>query len=77
MRTIGIDKRTGLTLDGQQLDVTTGLPRGAPHTFTASSKESIHVGILAKALAGDPMGSVFYTVQEALDMATLKIATYQ
>jgi hypothetical protein len=50
VKELGVDSRTGLTLDGQQLDVKTGLPLGAPHLFTASSKESIHLSILAKAL---------------------------
>lgn len=77
VRDLGIDQRSGLTMDGQQLDVDTGLPYGKPHLFTASSKESIHLSLLAKALTGHKMGNVFYTKQEALAMATQIITSYE
>jgi hypothetical protein len=48
---VGVDQETGLTLDGIRVDVTSGelLPETL-HQFTASSKESIHLGIMAKVL---------------------------
>ena len=64
-------------MDGQQIDVKTGLPYGDPHLFTASSKESIHVALLGKVLSGDVLASEFYTKQEALDMITRKITSYE
>jgi hypothetical protein len=42
-----------MTLDGQQLDVDTGEPHGQPHLFSASSKESLHLALMAKVLDGD------------------------
>ena len=61
VRELGVDQKSGLTFDGQQLDVETGLPRGDPHLFTASSKESIHLTILAKALNNDSQALYFYS----------------
>lgn len=50
---VGVDKTTGLTLDGIRVDVKTGelLPESL-HQFTASSKESIHLGLMAQVLEG-------------------------
>ncbi len=61
IREIGVDARSGMTYDGQQLDVKTGLPFGGPHIWTASSKESIHVSVLARALDGDKLANIIYT----------------
>jgi hypothetical protein len=52
VRELAVDKDSGLTLDGWQIDVTTGEPM-TPHQFTAPSKESIHIALLAKVLDGD------------------------
>lgn len=53
IKSVGVDKTTGLTLDGIRVDVKTGelLPETL-HQFTASSKESIHLGIMAQVLEG-------------------------
>jgi hypothetical protein len=56
--------------------VTTGEPLTS-HQFTAPSKESIHVALLAKVLDGDKNAQIFYNVSEALDILTKKIATYE
>jgi hypothetical protein len=77
VRDLGVDQRSGLTLDGQQLDVKTGQPFGPPHLFTASSKESVHVALLGKVLDGQRLAQVFYTQEEAIDMITKKINTYE
>ena len=66
MKEIGINKRTGLTYDGQPLDVDTGLPYKGPHVFTASSKESIHVAVLALSLTNNKYANEMYTKEEAL-----------
>ena len=45
---LGTDPISGLTLDGAQLDLKRGHPLPEKtHKFTAPSKESIHVAILA------------------------------
>ncbi len=66
-----------MTLDGQRLDVTTGEPFGQPHMFTASSKESLQVGILARVFYNDPRTSHFYTVDEAIKLLQTKLNTYE
>ena len=65
-----------MTLDGCQIDVNTG-ELLKMHQFTAASKESIHVAILAKVLDNDPLAQLIYTKSEALEMATKKIDTYE
>lgn len=65
-----------MTLDGWQLDVTTGDPL-KPHKFTAPSKESLHVAILGHALTGNAYAAYFYSKEEALDMLDKKVKTYE
>lgn len=77
MKNVGIDHTTGLTLDGQQLDVTTGLPYGDPHFFSAPSKESIHLSLLALALTENKYTRQLYSIDEAMALLKLKIATYE
>jgi hypothetical protein len=76
MRRLGTHAPTGLTLDGQRLDVDSGLPFGPPHMFTAPSKESLHVAILARVLYGDPRAQALYSVDEALALLAQKAASY-
>lgn len=51
VRYLGVDPLTQLTYDGHRLDFVTGMPDGLPHLFSAPSKESLHVGLLARYLA--------------------------
>ena len=76
MKNGGFDSITGLTLDGQRLEVTTGLPYGPPHNFTAPSKESVHVGVLALVLDDNAIAGLLYTKEEALQLLALKIKSY-
>jgi hypothetical protein len=48
---LGVDPLTQLTYDGHRLDFVTGEPLGLPHLFSAPSKESVHIGLLARYLA--------------------------
>lgn len=48
---LGVNAATQLTYDGHRLDADIGLPFGDPHLFSAPSKESVHVGIIARVLA--------------------------
>lgn len=53
---IGYNGANGMTYDGTLLDQTTGLPPAGEtglHNFSAASKESLHVMLLAQALAGN------------------------
>lgn len=54
-----VNKKTGLTYDGTGIHYTTGYPNSDLHDFSAPSKESIHLMILAKALAGNEAASIF------------------
>lgn len=73
---MGVDDKTGLTFDGWQLDVVTGEPLKR-HNFTAASKESLHLALLGHVLNENPRAKVFYSVDEALNMLTKKINTYE
>ena len=78
MKGKGLDQSTSMTYDGQPLDVTSGLPTGSPHMFSAPSKESLHVGILARVLHGDSsIANQTYTVDAARDVLALKVASYE
>lgn len=53
---VGFQASTGLTYDGTLINQTTGLEwanAAGRHNFSAASKESLHVMVLAHALAGD------------------------
>ncbi|KAE9547070.1 hypothetical protein FO519_009720 [Halicephalobus sp. NKZ332] len=47
---VGLNYKHGLTYDGTSLNYSTGLPDGGLHDFSAASKESVHLGLLALAL---------------------------
>jgi hypothetical protein len=51
------DPRSGLCYDGHFLNATTGEPVSARH-WSAPSKECLDIGILTKALAGDPRAAL-------------------
>ncbi|KYQ92213.1 hypothetical protein DLAC_07059 [Tieghemostelium lacteum] len=48
----GINIATGYTYDGHGIDYTTGQLANPLHDFSAPSKESIHLGVIARALDG-------------------------
>ena len=50
---VGVDKETGMTVDGIGINYQTGQLEGIQRVWTAASKESLHVTILARAIAGD------------------------
>lgn len=83
---VSYDGETGLTFDGHPIDRLSGRLRGAPRNWSAASKESLHIILLAKALAGDPMARALVTpdpddpskaVGRAIDVLGRKIATYR
>lgn len=78
MKGIGIDRATGLTYDGQRLDVASGLPFGLPHTFSAASKESLHLAILAKVVEGKhDLARALYSKEEAFALLAKKATSYE
>lgn len=56
---VGYNNLTGITYDGTGLDYATGQPASPLHYWTAASKESIHLMMLAKALAGNSYARIF------------------
>lgn len=61
VREIAVDARSGLTLDGWQLDAVNG-STFKPHKFSAPSKESVHIALLGLVLDGAEDASAFYTI---------------
>jgi len=56
---IGYDAGSGYTYDGHPLTYSDATLFGEPHLFSAPSKESIHIGILALAVAGNKHAQIF------------------
>jgi hypothetical protein len=74
---IGYDTKSGYTYDGHPLNYTTGGLYGEPHLFSAPSKESIHMGILALALDGNKHALEFTGgMAKTVEILQLKINGY-
>lgn len=74
---IGYDAKSGYTYDGHPINYQTGELYGEPHLFSAPSKESIHVSILALAIGGNEHALTFVGgMEEALRVLRLKIDGY-
>jgi len=81
---IGYDAATGLTFDGHGIDYTTGGLADPLHYWSAPSKESIHLMLLAQALEGNDYAQIFVSPQNssnapavALDLLTRKMNSYE
>lgn len=81
---VGYHYLSGHTFDGHDLNYTTGGLAPPLHYWSAPSKEAIHVGILALALAGNERAELFLNSSSvdgdgrrlAIDLLTKKINTY-
>jgi len=74
---IGYDAKSGYTYDGHPLNYTTGALYGDPHLFSAPSKESIHMSMLALALSGNKHALEFSGgFEKTMDLLHLKIKGY-
>jgi hypothetical protein len=74
---IAYDPKSGYTYDGHPIDYSTGKLYGEPHLFSAPSKESIHLGILALALDGNKHALEFVGgMDKTLELLQLKINGY-
>lgn len=75
---IGYENVTGYTYDGHPLNYTDGTLAGTPHLFSAPSKESLHVGMLALAVDGNEPALAFVGgLANALSLLERKITTYE
>ncbi len=83
---VGYDGETGMTFDGHPIDYHTGQLIGEPRTLSAASKESLHIGLLVRAVAGDRTAQTMLAHDvahresaraHALEVLTKKIATYE
>jgi hypothetical protein len=82
---VGLDARTGMTFDGVNIDFRTGKPVET-RNWSAPSKESLHVAMLVKAVAGDRTAQTLFSpsarrpgrgATQALAILERKIATYE
>eukprot|EP00762_Andalucia_godoyi_P007169 ANDGO_08111.mRNA.1 hypothetical protein CAOG_08566 len=73
----GLDHQLGMTFDGRQLDIHTGLLFEEGHRFSAASKESLHWAILLKILEKDPRAAPFGTIDAAFEVLDTKMSTYE
>jgi len=82
---VGLDGRTGMTFDGVNIDFRTGKPLET-RNWSAPSKESLHVAMLVKAVAGDRTARTLMSpnprrprqgAAQALAILERKIATYE
>jgi hypothetical protein len=83
---VAYDGVTGMTFDGHPIDPRSGELAGGARTFSAASKESLHLILLVKAIEGDPTARALLTpdpahperaVDVAVDVLQKKIATYR
>ncbi len=83
---VAFDRKTGMTLDAHFIDRKTGALVGKPRSWSAASKESLHIILLAKALSGNHHARTLLAPTEgdldgakhaALDVLTKKITTYE
>jgi hypothetical protein len=60
---VAVNPATGFTYDGTGIDYSTGEPASPLHYWSASSKESIHLMLLARAIYGDRYAKIFFSHQ--------------
>ena len=78
MKYIGLDQSTSLTHDGHRLSIESGLPYKKPHMFSAPSKESVHVAVLAKVLdKSSAIANATYTIADALEVLEKKVTSME
>jgi hypothetical protein len=81
---VSYDDKTGVTVDGHPIAWKTGELLGDPRTFSAASKESLHLAFLALAVGGNPTARKLLAPtdgsgvdQRVLSVLEKKIATYE
>lgn len=76
IKQVGVDPGTGFTFDGIRVDVSSGeaLPETL-HSFTASSKQSIHLAVMAKVLEDAEFADEIYSVTEVFRLIEQKTET--
>ncbi|RYY35038.1 hypothetical protein EON62_02815, partial [archaeon] len=75
---IGYEPVTGMTYDGHPLAYGNGTLYGTPHEFSAPSKESLHVAMLARALEGSDLASAFTGgLNASLSLLSRKMSAYE
>lgn len=74
---VGVENSSGFTYDGQRVDYDTGeLLNGTRHMFSASSKESLHLAIIAKVFENSEHAHTIYSLNEAIDIISKKTDAY-
>ncbi len=76
LRLAGLNHAMGLSYDGHQIGIQSGeLTEG--HSFSASSKESLHWALILKILEQDPRTAPFGTVNDAFNVLNAKMTSYE
>ncbi len=70
------DAACGATYDGRIFNLTTGELQDAGWTFSAPSKESLHIALLAHAVAGNPLAQQIYNETAAVSILSNKLAAF-
>jgi hypothetical protein len=71
---VGYNEASGLTYDGHPIHEETGELTGKPRGWSAASKESLHVMLLALAIAGDERAALFVSPERPGDAAAVAVA---
>lgn len=81
---IAYNAESGLTYDGHPIDFNTGQLREKPHNWSAPSKESLHLNLLALVLDGNEYAQLFVSPsnpakakEKALNLLQRKMASYE
>jgi hypothetical protein len=83
---VAFDGKTGMTFDAHFTNARTGRLVGHPRAWSAASKESLHLILLAKAIQGDPtaqllvgedLGNPAAAAADAIGVLTRKIKSYE
>ncbi len=70
------DAVCGATYDGRIFNLTTGALQDAGWTFSAPSKESLHIALLAHAVRGDALAQLIYSPADAVQILTHKLNAF-
>jgi hypothetical protein len=72
---VGYSSQNGMTYDGFEVDPETGQLKGIPRLWSAASKESLHLILLAQSINGNPIARKLISQEDAIEILEKKIQT--